>query len=140
MPREIIKAQLAQIPETSGVYQFFGADDQVLYVGKAKNLRKRITNYTQEERLIPRISRMVFLAQKLEYIQTETEVEALLLEHNLIKKCAPKFNILLRDDKTFPYILITNHQFPALVKHRGTKKKKVNISALLHHQLMSIAL
>ncbi len=124
MPREIIKAQLAQIPETSGVYQFFGADDQVLYVGKAKNLRKRITNYTQEERLIPRISRMVFLAQKLEYIQTETEVEALLLEHNLIKKCAPKFNILLRDDKTFPYILITNHQFPALVKHRGTKKEK----------------
>lgn len=124
MPAEIIKSQLAQIPETSGVYQFFGADDQILYIGKAKNLRKRLTNYTQEDRLSARISRMVFLAQKLEYTQTTTELEALLLEHNLIKKHAPKFNILLRDDKTFPHILITDHAFPALVKHRGVKNIK----------------
>lgn len=122
MPAEIIKSQLAQIPENPGIYQFFAADDQVLYIGKAKNLRKRLTNYTQEERLSSRISRMVFLAQRLEFIQTETELEALLLEHNLIKKCAPKFNILLRDDKTFPHILITHHDFPALTKNRGQKK------------------
>ncbi len=124
MPAEIIKSQLNLIPENPGVYQFFDGSDQVLYVGKAKNLRKRLANYTQEERLSARISRMVFLAQKLEYIQTETEVEALLLEHNLIKKCAPKFNILLRDDKTFPYILITDHDFPQITKHRGSKKEK----------------
>ncbi len=124
MPAEIIKSQLQSIPENPGVYQFFGLNDQVLYIGKAKNLRKRLTNYTQEERLSSRISRMVFLAQKLEYIQTETEVEALLLEHNLIKKFAPKFNILLRDDKTFPYILITDQAFPQIAKHRGSKKEK----------------
>ncbi|NBV05995.1 MAG: excinuclease ABC subunit UvrC [Proteobacteria bacterium] len=124
MPAEIIKSQLAHIPENPGVYQFFDAANQVLYVGKAKNLRKRLTSYTQDDRLSMRIRRMVLLAQKLEFIQTETEVEALLLEHNLIKKCAPKFNILLRDDKTFPYILITNHIFPAITKHRGQKKEK----------------
>ena len=124
MPAEIIKSELQSIPENPGVYQFFGLNDQVLYIGKAKNLRKRLTNYTQDDRLSSRISRMVFLAQKLEYIQTETEVEALLLEHNLIKKFAPKYNILLRDDKTFPYILITDQDFPQITKHRGVKKIK----------------
>ncbi len=122
MPAEIIKSQLAQIPTNPGIYQFFGSDDQVLYIGKAKNLQKRLASYTKEERLSSRISRMIFLAKRFEIIQTETEVEALLLEHNLIKQCAPKFNILLRDDKTFPHILITNHHFPALTKHRGLKK------------------
>ncbi|MDX2082559.1 MAG: excinuclease ABC subunit UvrC [Rickettsiales bacterium] len=124
MPVEIIKSQLANIPKTSGVYQFFGADEKVLYVGKAKNLYKRLISYTKIDALIPRIARMVFLAQKLEYIQTQSEVEALLLEHNLIKKLAPRFNILLRDDKTFPYILITKHNFPQITKHRGAKKEQ----------------
>ena len=124
MPAEIIKSQLPAIPETSGVYQFFDAAENILYIGKAKNLRKRLHNYTQVEQLSPRIARMVFLAQKLEFIRTETEVEALLLEHNLIKKFSPKFNILLRDDKTFPYILINKHTFPQISKHRGGKKEK----------------
>ncbi len=124
MPAEIIKSQLPAIPENPGIYQFSDAAENILYIGKAKNLRKRLQNYTQIERLSPRIARMVFLAQKLEFIQTETEVEALLLEHNLIKKFSPKFNILLRDDKTFPYILIDNHAFPAIKKHRGNKKEK----------------
>lgn len=124
MPVEIIKSQLQSIPETAGIYQFFGADDQVLYIGKAKNLRKRLTSYTQEDQLSARISRMVFLAQKLEFTRTQTELEALLLEHNMIKKCAPKFNILLRDDKTFPHILIAEHTFPSITKHRGSKVTK----------------
>ena len=122
MPSDIIK--LPDIPETSGVYQFFDINDQVLYIGKAKNLRKRLQNYTQDNRLSRRIARMVFLSQKLELIQTESEVEALLLEHNLIKKFGPKFNILLRDDKTFPHILISKHRFPQISKHRGVKREK----------------
>jgi len=124
MSIELIKSHLKSIPKTSGVYQFFDAKDQVLYVGKAKNLQKRVTSYTKENQLSARIGRMVFLAQRIETIQTENEVEALLLEHNLIKKLEPKFNILLRDDKTFPQILITNHQFPQITKYRGVKNSK----------------
>ncbi len=120
MPAEIIK--LDNIPPTSGVYQFFDAKDRVLYVGKAKNLYKRVASYTKTDKLSQRISHMVFLAQKLEIIQTENEVEALLLEHNLIKKLEPRYNILLRDDKTFPYIHITKHNFPQITKYRGPKK------------------
>jgi excinuclease ABC subunit C len=123
MSAEFIKSQLEQIPQNSGVYQFFDAKDQILYVGKAKNLHKRVSNYTQVNRLSTRIARMVFWAQKIEIIQTENEVEALLLEHNLIKKLAPRYNILLRDDKTFPQILITDHQFPQITKYRGNKTK-----------------
>lgn len=122
MPSDIIK--LPDIPETSGIYQFFDINDQVLYIGKAKNLRKRLQNYVQDNRLSRRIARMVFLSQKLELIQTESELEALLLEHNLIKKFGPKFNILLRDDKTFPHILISEHRFPQISKHRGVKREK----------------
>lgn len=121
MPIETIKSKLKTVPKTSGVYQFFDAKDQVLYVGKAKNLQKRITSYTKEKQLSARINRMVFLAQRFEFIQTTSELDALLLEHNMIKKLAPKFNILLRDGKTFPQILITDHNFPQITKYRGVK-------------------
>ncbi len=124
MPAESIKSQLATVSQNPGVYQFFDAKDQILYVGKAKNLFKRISSYTKPNQLSTRIARMVFLAKKLETIQTENEVEALLLEHNLIKKLSPRFNILLRDDKTFPQILITDHKFPQITKHRGGKNSK----------------
>jgi len=126
MPASEIKKQLDLVPQTPGVYQFFDAKDQILYVGKAKNLHKRITSYTRTNQLSARIGRMVFLAQKLEFIQTQSELEALLLEHNLIKKLQPRFNILLRDDKTFPQILITNHDFPQITKFRGEKNSKGN--------------
>ena len=116
-----IKSQLEKIPPTSGVYQFFDEKENVLYVGKAKNLLKRITSYTQVNQLSDRISRMVFLAKKVEVMQTSNEVEALLLEHNLIKKFSPKYNILLKDDKTFPHIKISDHKFPQILKHRGQK-------------------
>lgn len=124
MPANLIKKQLPLAPTNSGVYQFFDDKNQVLYVGKAKNLQKRLTSYTKPKQLSTRIARMVFLAQRFEFIQTETEVEALLLEHNLIKKLSPRFNILLRDDKTFPQILITNHPFPQITKYRGNKSNK----------------
>ncbi len=112
---------LTTIPGTPGIYQFLNSDGNFLYVGKAKNLKKRLTSYSKSNALSPRIARMVFLAEKIEIVQTENEVEALLLEHNLIKKHAPKYNILLRDDKTFPYIHITNHQFPRIEKFRGAR-------------------
>jgi excinuclease ABC subunit C len=121
MPSEIITKQLKNLPKTSGIYQFFGAKDEVLYIGKAKNLQKRLASYTKINQLSARIARMVFLAQRLETTQTTSELEALLLEHNLIKKFAPKYNILLRDDKTFPQILITKHHFPQITKYRTSK-------------------
>jgi excinuclease ABC subunit C len=122
MPVSIIENLLNNLPETSGIYQFFDQNGKILYIGKAKNLKKRIASYAATNRLNDRIKRMVFLATRLEFINTKTELEALLLEHNLIKKHSPKFNILLKDDKTFPYILITkNHNFPAITKHRGVK-------------------
>lgn len=124
MPIAIIKEQLKSIPKTSGVYQFFDAADNLLYVGKAKNLVKRITSYTKPNLMSPRIARMVFLTQKLQITQTSSELEALLLEHNLIKKLEPKFNILLRDDKSYAQILLTDHQFPQLTKFRGQKTNK----------------
>ena len=121
MTFKTIKEQIDKAPNNSGVYQFLDEKDQVLYVGKAKNLIKRLKNYTQLSGLSARISRMVFLAKRIEIIQTETEVDALLLEHNLIKKFYPRYNILLKDDKTFPHIKISNHQFPQISKHRGSK-------------------
>ncbi len=121
MTIELIKSQLPNLPKTSGVYRFFDRDDNLLYVGKAKNLRKRVTSYTKESGLSARISHMIFLATKVETTETKSETEALLLEHDIIKKFQPKFNILLRDDKTFPQILITDHQFPRITKYRGEK-------------------
>ena len=124
MSIDIIKLQLKNIPKSSGVYKFLDAKDNVLYVGKAKNLLKRVSNYTNKNNLSTRILRMVTLAQKVEYVITKTEIEALLLEHNLIKQLSPNFNILLKDDKTFPQILISNHQFPQIAKYRGLKNNK----------------
>ena len=124
MSIDIIKSQLKNIPKSSGVYKFLDANDNVLYVGKAKNLLKRVSSYTNKNSLSTRILRMVTLAQKVEYVITKTEIEALLLEHNLIKQLSPNFNILLKDDKTFPQILISHHQFPQIVKYRGLKNNK----------------
>ncbi len=124
MSIDIIKLQLKNIPKSSGVYKFLDAKDNVLYVGKAKNLLKRVSSYTNKNSLSTRILRMVTLAQKIEYVITKTEIEALLLEHNLIKQLSPNFNILLKDDKTFPQILISHHQFPQIAKYRGLKNNK----------------
>lgn len=121
--KESLKEFIKEVTDLSGVYQFLDENKKALYVGKAKNLKKRLLNYTQENRLNARIKRMVSLANSIEIITTSSEVEALLLECNLIKKLMPRYNILLRDDKTFPYIEVSNEDFGKIAKHRGKKIK-----------------
>lgn len=119
----LIAAYLKTLPASPGVYRMLGADGRVLYVGKAKALSKRVASYTKPERQSIRIQRMVAQTQAMEFVTTHTEAEALLLEANLIKQLAPRYNILLRDDKSFPEIqLDASHAFPRVIKHRGAHK------------------
>ncbi|MEE2746707.1 MAG: excinuclease ABC subunit UvrC, partial [Pseudomonadota bacterium] len=119
-----IKGYLGVLPATPGVYRMVNGEGDVLYVGKAKNLRKRVQSYTKPKRLSVRIRRMVSQTRTMEFVNTHTEAEALLLEANLIKKLAPRYNILLRDDKTLPSILISSHHdFPQVSKYRGGRKE-----------------
>ncbi|WCR57303.1 MAG: UvrABC system protein C [Rickettsia asembonensis] len=116
---ELIKSKLTDAPERCGIYQMFDVNKQVIYVGKAKNLKKRLTNYIKSD-LDNKTLRMIANTCFLEYSITNSEVEALLLEAQLIKKFQPKFNILLKDDKSFPFIkLRLDHDFPQLLKYRG---------------------
>jgi excinuclease ABC subunit C len=111
-------------PASPGVYRMSDAQGDVLYVGKAKNIRKRIVAYTRPTGYDPRIERMIAATTTLEFVSTATETEALLLEANLIKRLRPRFNVLLRDDKSFPYILITaDHWAPQILKHRGARTR-----------------
>jgi excinuclease ABC subunit C len=111
-------------PSASGVYRMIDAQGDVLYVGKAKNIRKRVTAYARPTGHDSRISRMIAATVSLEFVSTKTETEALLLEANLIKRLRPRFNVLLRDDKSFPYILITSdHWAPQILKHRGARTR-----------------
>jgi len=111
-------------PSAPGVYRMIDAQGDVLYVGKAKNIRKRVTAYARPAGHDSRISRMIAATATLEFVTTKTETEALLLEANLIKRLRPRFNVLLRDDKSFPYILITtDHWAPQILKHRGARTR-----------------
>ena len=122
---EIIRAFVKTLPSAPGVYRMIDEAGEVMYVGKARSLKARVTNYTRPEGLEVRLQRMIAATRTMEFVRTETEAEALLLEANLIKRLKPRFNVLLRDDKSFPYILIaTEHEAPELTKHRGTKRKK----------------
>lgn len=122
---ENLKRIVKTLPNQPGVYRMVSKEGIVLYVGKAKNIVKRVTSYTQINRLNTRILHMVNQVYHVEIITTETESEALLLENNLIKSYKPPYNVLLRDDKSFPYILLTiNHLFPQILKHRGNKTIK----------------
>lgn len=119
-----IKDYLKLLPLKPGVYRMISDEDEVLYVGKAKAIKKRVTSYTHFDRLPNRLKAMVSLTRRMEFITTHTEAEALLLEANLIKQLKPRFNILLRDDKSFPYILLReDHDYPQLVKYRGQRKR-----------------
>jgi len=121
---EAIAAALRTMPEAPGVYRMLDDKGDVLYVGKAKDLRKRVASYTQPARLSHRLQRMVAESAGVEVVTTHTEVEALLLESNLIKRHAPRYNVLLRDDKSFPYILITgDHAWPQITKYRGARSR-----------------
>lgn len=122
---DIIKHYLETLPSVPGVYRMVDAKGNTLYVGKAKNLPKRVTNYTQPERLIYRIQQMVSHTATMDFVVTKTEAEALLLEASLIKKYSPRYNILLKDDKSFPYIFLSTGQtYPRIGKHRGERKEK----------------
>ncbi len=121
----VVEAHLRTLPGSPGVYRMINGTGDVLYVGKAKSLKKRVASYVQTARLSNRIRRMVAETKDMEFITTHTEAEALLLEANLIKRYAPRYNILLRDDKSFPLILVTgDHPFPQILKHRGAQKRK----------------
>ena len=120
----VIERFLATLPASPGVYRMLNPRGDVLYVGKAKNLRKRVVAYTKPERQTLRIQRMIAETASMEVITTHTEVEALLLESNLIKTLGPRYNILLKDDKSFPHILLTaDHDWPQVVKHRGARNR-----------------
>lgn len=122
--REVIAAKVKTLPAAPGVYRMIGAGDTVLYVGKAKNLKNRVSSYTRARGHSNRIERMIGLTQDMEFTRTPTETDALILEANLIKQLKPQFNVLLRDDKSFPYILLADdHPTPQLTKHRGKHRR-----------------
>jgi excinuclease ABC subunit C len=122
--RDAILHYLKGAPQRPGVYRMLDARGEVLYVGKAKNIKKRVTAYARPTGLDTRIERMVAATRRLEFVVTRTETEALLLEANLIKRLRPRFNVTLRDDKSFPYIVITSdHWAPQILKHRGARSR-----------------
>ncbi|MBV8243963.1 MAG: excinuclease ABC subunit UvrC [Hyphomicrobiales bacterium] len=125
--RAVIARHAKLAPSSPGVYRMIDAKGDVLYVGKAKNIRKRIIAYGRPTGYDPRIERMIAATAALEFVSTATETEALLLEANLIKRLRPRFNVLLRDDKSFPHILITaDHWAPQILKHRGARSREGN--------------
>ena len=120
-----IREALKTMPSRPGVYRMLDARGDVLYVGKARALRNRVTNYTQTDRLSRRLQRMVSQTRSMTIVTTQSEAEALLLEAQLIKRFRPPYNVLLRDDKSFPFILLReDHDFPRVQKHRGAQKAK----------------
>jgi excinuclease ABC subunit C len=120
---ELIRSLIPTLPNEPGVYRMLDERGEVLYVGKAKALKKRVPAYTKPQALPARLQRLVALTRSMEFVTTASEVEALLLEANLIKRYRPTFNIVLRDDKSFPYIFIRKgHDFPLIGKHRGAKR------------------
>ena len=122
---DVIRDHVTRLPGKPGVYRMFGEAGELLYVGKARNLKARVSNYAKIGGQTQRIARMISLTRSMEFVVTASETEALLLEANLIKKLKPRFNIILRDDKSFPHILIReDHEAPQALKHRGAKRIK----------------
>ena len=122
---DVIAGYLKTLPQTPGVYRMLDAAGEVIYVGKARSLKARVSNYVRLGGHTNRVARMILTTAAMEFITVATEAEALLLETNLIKRFRPRFNVLMRDDKSFPYILIArDHAAPAVMKHRGARNRK----------------
>ena len=123
--KDAIKAQVASLPDAPGIYKFFDSDSTVIYVGKAKSLKKRVSSYFNKQSQYNRkTEKLVSEIRNIEYTITNSEFDALLLENNFIKQNQPKYNILLKDDKTFPYLCILNERFPRIISTRKYQQKK----------------
>jgi excinuclease ABC subunit C len=121
----LISAKVRTLPDSPGVYRMYDAEAELLYVGKARSLKKRVASYTKLAGQTNRIARMIAATAQMEFITTATETDALLLEANLIKRLKPRYNVLMRDDKSFPHILLTgDHDFPQVLKHRGARTRQ----------------
>lgn len=121
----LIADQVTRLPAKPGVYRMIGEKGEILYVGKAKSLKARVSSYAKSGGHSNRIMRMITETRAMEFVVTGSEIEALLLEANLIKQLRPRYNVLLRDDKSFPYILVSeDHEAPQIIKHRGARKRK----------------
>src|ERR1700752_2723823 len=121
----VIARYLKTLPGSPGVYRMLDAEGTVIYVGKARSLKARVTNYARAGNHTNRITRMIANTASMEFVTVRTEAEALLLEANLIKRFRPRYNVLLRDDKSFPFILLArDHRAPQILKHRGARNPK----------------
>ncbi|MEM8698471.1 MAG: GIY-YIG nuclease family protein, partial [Pseudomonadota bacterium] len=119
---DVVRDYVSRLPDRPGVYRMFDDAGEVLYVGKARSLKKRVASYGKLTGHTNRILKMILSTASMEFITTETETEALLLEANLIKQLKPRYNVLLRDDKSFPHILIEAGAWPLMRKHRGARR------------------